>query len=235
MAAVNITDLTTGDVNGDGIFDKLMAAAESHIVQEYQKNRIKGPEYSTVYLGAMQAAMDRALQFLLEKQRTDLEAQLLEVQIENANKEGVLLDKQADKLDTEIEVLQAQLLNIPKEGLVLDGQKCKLDAEFDLLMEQKLKAIAETALLSQKKVTEQAQTSGTGVDADSVIGKQKALYVAQTAGFQRDAEQKAAKIMVDTWNARRMTDDTTEANIDNGLLDENVKRAITQLLSGVNA
>lgn len=207
MAAINVADLTDGTVNGPGIFDKLMAAGSAHIQQEYAKSRIKGAEYSTVYLGMMQAAMQNALQFLLNQQKVDKEAQLLDQQIINAG----------------------------KEGLVLDGQKCKLDAEFDVLMETKLKVIAETALLNQKKATEQAQITALGVDADSVIGKQKALYTAQADGFTRDAEQKAAKIMVDSWNVRRTTDEATVADGVNLLSDVNIGRAITKLLAGVNA
>lgn len=208
MSEIAINDLTTGSLDGTGIFDELMRSVGAHIHEEYSKNRIKGPEYSTVYLGAVQSAMDRALQFLLAEQRTDLEAQLLEQQIINAG----------------------------KEGLVLDAQKCKLDAEFDLINEQRLKAVAETAVLNQKKITEQAQTSGTGVDSDSVIGKQKTLYTHQADGFLRDAEQKGARLLVDTWNTRRMTDETgTGANADNQLDDIFVGRAVSKVLTGINA
>lgn len=207
MAAINVTDLTTGTVEGTGVFDELMKITKAHIHEEYNKNRIKGSEYSTVYLGAVQAVMDRSLQFLLQQQKTDLEAQLLEQQVANAV--------------TENQVMQKQI--------------CKLDAEFDVLVEQKLKTIQETALLSQKKTTEQAQTNGVGVDADSVIGKQKLLYAEQTEGYKRNAEQKAAKLLIDTWNVRRTTDGATQANIENQLTDVDVGNVVAKLKAGVNA
>lgn len=102
-------------------------------------------------------------------------------------------------------------------------------------MEQKGKTVAEASLLAQKKVTEQAQTSSVGTDDDSVVGRQKALYLAQTNGFQRDAEQKAAKLLVDSWNVRRTTDEGTQANATNMLHDVVVGRAVTKLMDGVKA
>lgn len=295
---ISITNYTEGTLTGTGVFDEMMRAVRAHLENEYKLGRIKGPEYSQVYLGAIQAVMDTALQYLLQEQRVNLEAQLLGEQIiteqlnqarvtqETANltaqealteqqtsnlaaealnipKQGALLDAQEDQviastaLETrrldlideeilvakekvliskeELKIAQAKLVNIPKEGAVLDGQKCKLDAEFDLLQEQKLKSIAETALLGQKQLTEQAQTNGTGVDGNSMIGKQIALYDAQRDGFVRDAEQKVAQIMTETWKIRRTTDEATVADQVNLLDDSSIGRAIGKLLTGVGA
>lgn len=214
MALVPLTDLTQASLNGEGAFDVLMRATKEHLESEYKAGRIKGTEYSTVYLGSITQVMQTALAFLLAKQKTDLEAQLLEKQIELTNQ---------------------QRINAEVEMTVLRAQKCKLDAEFDLLKEQNLKSAAETALLTQKVVTEKAQTLSVGVDADSVLGKQKALYQAQTDGFKRDAEQKAAKLMVDSWNVRRTTDEGTVADATNKLADYYVGGAVSKMLAGVGA
>lgn len=126
--------------------------------------------------------------------------------------------------------------NFEQERRVLVGQKCKLDAEYELLQREELKSAAEIILLGQKNETEKAQVLALGVDADSVVGRQKALYVAQTNGFSRDAEQKAAKLMVDTWNVRKTTDpDAADINASNKLIDTNIGRAIEKLLTGVGA
>lgn len=214
MALVPLTDLTQASLNGEGAFDVLMRATKEHLESEYKAGRIKGTEYSTVYLGSITQVMQTALAFLLAKQKTDLEAQLLQKQIELTNQ---------------------QRINAEVEMTVLQAQKCKLDAEFDLIKEQTLKGAAETALLTQKVVTERAQTLAVGVDADSVLGKQKALYQAQTDGFKRDAEQKAAKLMVDSWNVRRTTDEGTVADATNKLADTFVGNAVSKLLEGVGA
>lgn len=118
---------------------------------------------------------------------------------------------------------------------VLAAQECKLKAEFDAIMASIPKLEAETSLLNQKRVTETAQTNGTSVAPESVIGKQMTLYGRQADGFVRDAEQKAAKIMADTWNVRRTTDEGTIADATNKLDDATIGRTITQLLAGINA
>lgn len=214
MTAITNADLTTTEVGGNGVFDVLMKAAASHLEAEFAKNRIKGTEYSEVYLGAMTQVLQTATQFLLTKQKADLEAQLLIKQIALA---------------------EQQRLNAVAENTVLVAQECKLRAEFDLTMANITRTNEEIALLTQKVATERSQTTAMGVDADSVVGRQKGLYLAQTNGFTRDAEQKAAKLLVDSWNVRRTTDEGTVADSTNMLNDATVGRAVTKLLSGVGA
>ena len=56
MADVIITpitneDLTTKVVDGTGIFDELMTAANAHLDSQFKKERITGTQYAEVYLG----------------------------------------------------------------------------------------------------------------------------------------------------------------------------------------
>lgn len=318
MPALTIADLTAATTNGAGIFDVLMRATKAHLEQEFTQGRIKGAEYSTVYLSSVELAMQTGLAFLLQKDKNALEADLLakqillaQVQVEKAQaelaileatqlkipaeiaqieaqtsligqqetnlvaeglnipKQGVVLDNQASKLVVETahivqqtanalvenanltkqgellgvqklhiiqqtENLAAEELNIPKQGLVLDGQKCKLDAEFDLIQTQNLKTTEEIGLLAQKTATERAQTQALGVDDNSVIGKQKALYGAQTTGFTRDAEQKAAKLFADVWSVQRTTDEAFPADTA-GLANTDIAAVINKLRAGIGA
>lgn len=199
--------LTQAKVDGTGVFDVLMRAFNVHIDKQFKDGRIKGPEYATVYLGGMQAALEGALRFLSQVGEDKLKYQLMKQQIINAG----------------------------EEMHVLQGQACKLKAEFDLTKETTEKTAQEKALLTQKVVTERAQTQGIGVDDNSVIGKQKTLYQAQTDGFKRDAEQKAAKALIDTWSVRRTTDEGTVADGTNKLDDATIGRVIGKLLEGVQA
>jgi len=211
---VPLSDLTEARVSGNGAFDLLMKAAKAHLDEEWNKNRIKGAEYSQVYLGSLTAILDSSVQFLLQKDKYAREADLIEAQID---------------------LIRQQIVNAEVENRVLEATVCKLKAEYDLLLEQRLKTTEETGLLAQKKVTERAQTVEAGVDEGSVVGRQKQLYMAQTNGFTRDAEQKAAKLLVDTWSVRRTTDEGTVADGTNRLDDVTIGRAIAKLLSGVNA
>lgn len=347
MTAITNADLTTTLLDGTGVFDVLMQANKAHLEAEFQKGRIKGPEYATVYLGALNQVLQTATAFLLARDKASLEANLIQKQIdlaqiqiektqsekaqveaqtllitqqranlvaeaanlpkqgalidaqkdaqlatkahteaqsllvaqqrtnliaeaENLPKQGALIDAQtaaqtATKLHTEAETLivpkQGQLIDAQKdsqvatklhteaqtllvtqqkenaiiEGTVLVAQECKLRAEYDLTLAATQKSTEETALLAQKVATERAQITSMGVDADSVVGRQKSLYLAQADGFKRDAEQKAAKLMVDTWNVRRTTDEATAADGTNLLNDASVGRAVSKLLSGVGA
>lgn len=261
---IQVTDLTQATVTGEGVFDVLMRATKAHLDEEFKKNRITGPEYSTVYLGSVQQVMQTSLEFLLQRRRIGLEAELLaqqillaQVEVQKAEAAVRLAEKQILLAEKEIEIQTANLAKIPAEiahieaqttllgqqfenakveNLVLQAQKCKLDAEFDLIGQNVLKAGAETTLLGQKTTTERAQVSAMGVDEDSVIGRQKRLYFAQTEGFKRDAEQKVAKIMTDTWGIRRSTDEEgTQASATNRLDDATIGRAVSKLLEGVGA
>ena len=204
---IPLSSLTEARLTGAGVFDVLMKASRAHLDEEFSRNRIKGPEYAQVYLGSLTEVLQASVQFLLQK----------------------------DKVDAEVRLLNQQILNAEVENRVLEAQVCKLKAEYDVLLEQRLKTMEETGLLAQKKITEKAQTVGAGVDDDSVVGRQKMLYKAQTEGFQRDAEQKTAKALIDTWNVRRTTDDATVADGTNMLNDATIGRAVTKLLAGINA
>ena len=249
IVPVDLPQLTQAEVDGTGVFDVLMQASRNHLDQEYKLGRIKGPEYSQVYLSSIQPVLQTALQFLLSKDKTSKELELLDKQIElagvevqKAQAELVILQANQQKIPAEIALLTAQTAltnqqttNALKELELIAANICKAQAEYDVLMESKLKTAEEKTLLIQKTATEKAQTQGLGVDEDSIIGKQKALYQSQSDGIKRDAENKAAQIMVNSWQIRRTTDSGTIADGTNLLNDATVGRAVNKLLSGVGA
>ena len=207
ITPITLADLTEATLEGDGVFDTLMRANKVHLENEFNAGRIRGPEYATVYLSALDKVLSASLAFLLGYQKAEQETKLV----------------------------AQQLTNAVTEETVLVASKCKLDAEYDVLILTKDKVTQEAALLAQKLLTEKAQVTAIGVDDNSVVGTQKTLYAAQSAGFLRDAEQKAAKVMVDSWNVRRTTDEGTIADGNNMLNDTAVGRAVTKLLDGVDA
>lgn len=207
ITPITLADLTEATLEGDGVFDTLMRANKVHLENEFNAGRIRGPEYATVYLSALDKVLSASLAFLLGYQKAEQETKLI----------------------------AQQLTNAVTEETVLVASKCKLDAEYDVLILTKDKVTQEAALLAQKLLTEKAQVTAIGVDDNSVVGTQKTLYAAQSAGFLRDAEQKAAKVMVDSWNVRRTTDEGTIADGNNMLNDTAVGRAVTKLLDGVDA
>ena len=111
---------------------------------------------------------------------------------------------------------QAQIDKASKELALLDKQ-------IELIEAQIASQEANNALIAQKVKTEKAQIQDT-VDGEVVVGvtgAQTALYKQQKEGFIRDAEQKALKIISDTWITRKTVDDGTPlpTGFDTGAVD----------------
>lgn len=97
------------------------------------------------------------------------------------------------------------------------------------------KTDAEVSLLNQKRETELAQVSdvvATGTVV-GVIGKQKNLFQKQADGFDRDAEQKLAKIYTETWAVRQSTDGDPDPN-SSGLGNAAIAAVLTKARAGIN-
>ena len=123
MTALVVADLTKTTLDGDGVFDVLMRANKAHLDAEYTKNRIKGPEYSTVYLGSLETVMRTSLEFLLQRQRIDLEAQLMAQQI-------LVAQAEVQKANAQVELARQQVLNAQVELEILNLNKEKIPAEI---------------------------------------------------------------------------------------------------------
>jgi len=81
---LTIANLTTNlatsaafEVTGDGVFDDLMETVNAHLDAQFQLGRITGTEYSTVYLGALQATVQQAVTYLLGQEKVNAEVSLL--------------------------------------------------------------------------------------------------------------------------------------------------------------
>ena len=89
-----------------------------------------------------------------------------------------------------------------KDSLIKDATKAKLDSE--------------TSVLTQKGITEYAQTQQTSKVApvaDSILGKQATLYGEQAKGFKWNADQKYLKTLLDAWSINVSTNGVAATNI----------------------
>ena len=197
IAPVTVDDITQGSVTGTGIFDKLMATVAAQLQAEFKADRITQTDYGQVYVSALNNTLGQAIQFLLTKDQAALQAATLAAQYEKI-------------------ALEKDILELQKQQLTL--QLAHLEQQTLLIQSQILTDAAQRALINQKIVTEVAQTqdtptSNTSTGYSGVVGKQNALYAAQTTGFTRDAEQKAAKLALDILATQLSTDDSmTVAN-----------------------
>lgn len=351
MAKIDISDLTSKEPDGGGVFDDLMESAKAHVIEEFNKKRINQADYAKVYLGMMAEVLGQASQFVLQKQQADKQADLIDAQIEGEKTNTVkthqeisnlaiqgkvligqaekmeqevlveqqrvlvmeqevlksigevsMLAKQEDKIDAEITIayqqlqtmaseialteartdlaiaqadaetqrlalipheislIQGQVANLTKEGLILDKRLLLMDNEIskmaaeiallsaranteakqiDMMDSQISKIDKELALIQEKVYVEQAQYSDTTDSSlnagavDGVIGKQVELYRMQAEGFERDAEQKFAKIMLDSWNVRKSADPYGTTTASTGLQQPNIGVVLEQLAKGV--
>ena len=355
---LDVTELTTAEIAGTGVFDVLMQSVKNHVQEEHTKSRITGKEYATVYLEALQSTMAQSIEYLLraktlgfeldnlgkqgvlldhqaeiaikdaqlkfaqiaqtqaqteltEQQvktaeaeahkipveisllrsnlelasvekdlriaqvglaetekdiavynlanKTPVEVELLQAQTDNAQSQIALTEAQVVKITEEnkvipytIERIQAEIANMTRQSDILekeleikisslalqDKQLLLADAELEIRrLELDVKraeveaAQAQAQLYAAKVLTENAQTMD-AAHPNSVLGSNIAVLRAQAAGYARDAEQKAAKILVDAWNVQRNTDEAISANAENLLYDTSIGKAVSAMLRG---
>lgn len=193
MAEINVTEITTGSVEGTGVFDLLMKSISAQLESERIAGRISNTDFAGIYTASLAAALSTASTFVLGKQQADKQAELL---VEQA--------------------LQAT-------------------TQTALIASQKLTSDQQVLLATQKVRTEEAQILDI-VNSNAVaglIGKQKELYTKQIDGYQRDAEQKAAKLLTDAWNLRRSTD-SNFSEVGTGLENNNCQAALAKVFEGIN-
>jgi len=165
---------------------------------------------------------------LLPKQLAQLTAQIAETTAQTA---------QATYTTTNL--LPAQLAQLTAQTAGTTAQTAQvtyttanvLPAQLSNTVAQTASVDAQTDLYIQKKITETVQTAGAPA-AGSVMGVQNALMQQQTKNYLRDAEQKAAKIMIETWAVRQNTDGG-QSVATNNLADSHIATAVGALLAGI--
>lgn len=184
---ITLDDLTTATVEGSGVFDVLMRANKAHLEQEFKLNRIKGTDYSNVYLGSLQAVLSAAMQFTLSREKQNLDSLLQVKQIELSQLNQVKLQAEIDQTYAQTNLVEqqktnltAEALNIPKQGALLDAQKgvqtqqvSNLVAEFARTNKQALQIDAQTANIIEEGLN--IPKMGTKIDADAALTTQQKI------------------------------------------------------------
>lgn len=253
---LHMEDLTTLELQGTGLWDKMLRNMRVQLNEQFDKNRITGPTYGQVYAATYESTLQAAISLLLAKERQALEFKQLGLQNDLTQAQIDQIHDQMQKTPYEIEQIQAQTANVQKDTELKDYQlttlyPAQLDQtnkqielleaqvevqkeQLELVREQVEQAKAQTEYYAQKTITEKAQTDSTVIGAGSVIDVQVDLMNAQKDGYKRNAEQQAAQILSNTWNVRRQTDEDTSANSTNLLDDATVGKAIQKLLAGID-
>lgn len=189
---------------------------------------------------------------LVKRNQTMLTTQIAQVNAETTLK----LPAEINQLEAQIALLEfdlatvkpVEVVNLTKQGALVDSQTAQttaqtsqvtyttanlIPAQVALTTAQADSADAQTALYAQKTTTELAQTTATPASG-SVMGVQNLLMNRQADNYLRDAEQKAAKLMLETWNVRFSTESTsTNHDTVNHLSDGDIGVAVNKLITGI--
>jgi len=168
---ISIDDLTTGSLEGTGVFDKLMHSVDLHIQREFKSNRITGDQYATVYTEIMGGVLSNSTQFLLsqEKARWDaitaqLQGRIVEIQSTTALVELEKTKIEAAKLAFDMQNSGAQYGLTKMQIANADAQYCgtlvstkrdqygldfTLPAELSIQNYQRMKVLPSTVAINE--------------------------------------------------------------------------------------
>ena len=230
----NIDDFTVGTIGGTGVFDVLMTTVKAHLNEEFEAGRIRATDYANSYVQLLGLALGESSQFVISKAKLAAEIKLIEAQTRGEDASTAIKQFQLDFiLPNEIALKEAQLSIALKEVLIKEKQlemamyelTHKLPADVDLVK-------AQDALYTQKTITEKAQVDNTVVGTGSVIDLSNKLLKEQASAYITNAEQTAAKLMIDTWVVRHTAD--PDGNLETApglrLTDVDIGSAVAKIL-----
>ena len=150
ITKLTVPHLTTGEIGGDGAFDKLMGGLSSYLLSEYKANRITGAEYTKAFIALTELAMAQGSAYLIQtdkqywdNQLIQQQAELVEIQVatarvklETAKVEHVVTQMQALNLEAEYAVKKMQLS-------LTSSQFCTSEYELTNIMPRKLAMLNE--------------------------------------------------------------------------------------------
>lgn len=167
--------------------------------------------------------------------KVDSEKALIDAQTSNQTKQGLVLDQTVENAIKDLEVKTKNIQAQEAQTALVTQQTVNAVSQDDQIKKQTLKLQAEIDVLSQRVISELAQTNDTvnGQPIGGVLGKQFKLYDNQAEGYTRDAEQKAAKILNDTFLTRVTTDADNWDAVTAGQGDLEVAKVMSKLKQGI--
>ena len=128
ITGVTLKELTECNLEGEGVFDKLMNSVDNHIQREFKNNRISGSQYAEVYTAVMTQVLSQSTSFLLQKDQARWSAITAQ--------------------------MQARVAEIQATAALVDPEKTKIEAQTALVVFQD--GIAQYALTKLKLASEDA-------------------------------------------------------------------------------
>lgn len=182
---LTVEELTTGEVEGNGIFDKLMSTISKHVEHEYEENRITGAEYSTTYIAAIQSALGYGVQFLLNRdasywqaQQAQLQAISARVELETAKVRHALMYIEANTAEANFGLTTMRLAN---EDVTYDTNLFRYEKLMPLEEDMSTKQIE--SLVTEIQINQYRLNEVMPVEK-SLLDAQTTLTTSQDAGVK---------------------------------------------------
>lgn len=189
-------DSNCHEISGTGTFDLFMSAFQTHLEREFKEKRISGADYATAYTTLLSQAMNFAIQFELQKEKSRWEGVLAQLQAIN----GAVA---VYKAKTELAIAQGQALTTKAQYAGAVAQLGILDAQYGNTLAQHDNILAQNDNI-------RAQTDKTREDINLTV-KQEAMVDQQTTSFKRRDEYNAVKLQADAFTIQKSTDEGTVA------------------------
>lgn len=220
---VDIDQLTAVQLEGPGVFDKMMAAADLHIQREFKGNRIVGADYAKVYTAIITTMMGNAVQFALGSQtahwqavtaqmqarQAEIEVTTARVNLETAKVNAMTATYQMQQVKAQVGLTKMEIANSNMKHLLLTAQHYEQDYKNVNLLpitrdqqQYNLDTILvdQHTLIQEQVESERAKTLNTrqnGTVVAGLIGKQKEVQDQQIASFVAADQYKIAKMYFD--------------------------------------
>lgn len=225
-------------IQGTGSFDIIMSAYMKHLEREFVEKRIQGADYANAYTQLLGQAMEQAINFELNREKSRWEGILSQVQaitaVANLYKAKVeLAIAQGQALTTKAQYANAvaQLGNLDAQYGNALAQRDNTVAQTDNIVVQKDNILAQTDNLLVQKDNIVAQTNNLLAQRDNIIAqkdnilaqtdkvreditltvKQEAMVAQQTTSFKRRDEYNAVKLQADAFTIQKSIDEGTVA------------------------
>lgn len=198
-----IADLTTGDVNGTGVFDKLMMSMKTHLLEQFTKNRITGDQFTKAYIELTTACLTTGLQFIMGKDAANWQVLALKEQAKRAEAEAVTAA-------VNLETAKAQLATARYQAELIDAQFCLVKMQLATEEARQQLTWAQKELTDEQYETARGATRDTLSTGGAIAGmtrRQRELLEQQKLSYIRSDDARVAKLYLDTWVTRKTTDD----------------------------
>lgn len=170
VCPMTVGDLTSGVVDGSGVFDELMKAVTAHLEQQFSKNRITGADYAKVYLGSIQTTMQQALAFLTSKDRVYLENVRLQSDLKLAQVSLVKAEGELELVKAQIQTAHFVMLKSQMDAYTARNQYALSKMALVTGYNGVLTSEAQAVLTYEQYETQRAQTRETNSQGGPIQG-----------------------------------------------------------------